>query len=164
MDLPSGGGADTEKDSRPPCATSTLSTSPRFPRKLNCSGAGKHWFAPIAGSFPYGRRMLNARWIALVLCLSLLASLPGCGGCSCRKRPKTPDEMDRDKAELERRLRLEREKQKPPLEVSSLISLPHAGKAKACWFKPGHWTSATLAAKANHDDILADLSQALDQL
>ncbi|NLX98168.1 MAG: hypothetical protein GXY83_18570 [Rhodopirellula sp.] len=101
--------------------------------------------------------MLNARWIALVLCLSLLASLPGCGGCSCRKRPKTPDEMDRDKAELERRLRLEREKQKPPLEVSSLISLPHAGKAKACWFKPGHWTSATLAAKANHDDILADL-------
>lgn len=104
-----------------------------------------------------GHRMLTPRLIILALCLGLLASLPGCGGCSCRKAPKTQEELDREKAEAELRARLEREKKKPPLEVDWLVSQPHEPKAKACWYKPGHWTAATFPAKANHDDILADL-------
>ncbi|NUQ61015.1 MAG: hypothetical protein HUU20_00895 [Pirellulales bacterium] len=107
------------------------------------------------------RRLLTPRLVVLALCLSLLASLPGCGGCSCRKKPKTQAELDREKAEAERRARLEREKKKPPLEVDWLVSQPHTAKAKTCWVKPGHWTAATLPAKANHDDILADLEIAV---
>ncbi len=112
-------------------------------------------------SSPDRRRMLTARWVAFVLCFGVVVSLPGCGGCSCRKKPKTQEELDREKAELERRLRAEREKQKPPLEVAFLVSQPHASKAKTCWYKPGHWTAAVLSAKANHDDILADLEIAV---
>jgi hypothetical protein len=101
--------------------------------------------------------------ICLILCLSVLVSLPGCGGCSCRKPPKTQAELDREKEEEERRLQLEREKQKPPLEADWLISEPYDPRAKTnrFYYKPGHWTAGMLPAKANHDDVVGELDIAV---
>ena len=86
----------------------------------------------------------------------MLAVLPGCGGCR-----KTPQQLqaEREKEEAERRAR-ERERQKkkkPDLEMGRLFSLPHESKPGSCPYKPGHWTAATLPAKANNSDLLGEL-------
>jgi hypothetical protein len=136
----------------------------RFPPKLNGTGA-EMMAVPAGESHPRldGARTVNTRLICLILCLGVLISLPGCGGCSCRRKPKTQAELDREREEEARRLQLEREKLKPPLETDLLVSEPYDPRAKTRNFlyKPGHWTSGMLWAKANHDDILGDLEIAV---
>ena len=103
----------------------------------------------------------------LALCLAVLVVLPGCGGCSCRKSPpKSAAELEKERAERLARLR-EEEKKKPDVEFGDFVSLPHEPRsggeektAAACFYKPGHWTSAVLSAKANNFDIKGSLETA----
>ena len=97
----------------------------------------------------------------LALCLAVLVVLPGCGGCSCLKSPpKTAAELEKERADRLARLREEERKKKPDVEFGDFVSLPHEPRsggeertAMACFYKPGHWTSSVLSAKANHFDI-----------
>ena len=104
---------------------------------------------------PAGCRRLARCWLCLAVCVALLVSLPGCGGCRRTAKPQTPEEFEKELAE--RREKARKKKKKPNFEVSPLVSLPHEPKAKSCWYKPGHWTSTTLAAKANNFNVLGDL-------
>jgi len=109
-----------------------------------------------SGLSPRGWRWPTAGVAGLALCLALMAVLPGCGGC--RKTPQQR-QAEREKKEAERRAR-ERErqkKQKPDLELGTLCSLPHEPKPESCPYKPGHWTAATLPAKANNFDLVGEL-------
>jgi hypothetical protein len=94
--------------------------------------------------------------VLLVLCLAALVALPGCGGCR-----KTPQQLqaEREKKEAERRAReLEKEKEKKPdLEFGRLVALPCDAATESCFYKPGHWTTTTLPAKANNFNLLGDL-------
>ncbi len=104
----------------------------------------------------------------LVLCLAVLVVLPGCGGCGCRKAPpKTAAELEKERAERLARLRKEKEKKKPNVEFGDFVSLPYEPRsggeertALNCYYKPGHWTSTVLSAKANHFDIKGSLQTA----
>jgi len=104
----------------------------------------------------------------LALCLAVLVVLPGCGGCSCRKSPpKTAAQLEMERADRLTRLREEERKKKPNVEFGDFVSLPHEPrsegeekKAAACFYKPGHWTSTVLSAKANHFDIKGSLETA----
>jgi len=104
----------------------------------------------------------------LALCLAVLVVLPGCGGCSCRKSPpKTAAELEKEREDRLARLREEKKKKKPNLEFGDFVSLPHEPKsggeertAKACFCKPGHWTSTVLSAKANNFDMRGNLETA----
>jgi len=95
-----------------------------------------------------------------MLCLASLVVLPGCGGCR-----KTPQQLqaEREKEEAERRAkeRERKKKKKPDLEMGRLISLPHGPNPDFCPYKPGHWTAATMAAKANNSDLLGDLKMSV---
>ena len=104
----------------------------------------------------------------LALCLAVLVVLPGCGGCSCRKSPpKTAAELEKERADRLAKLREEKKEKKPQVEFGDFVSLPHeprsGGEEKAvvaCFYKPGHWTSTVLSAKANHSDIKGSLETA----
>ena len=61
-----------------------------------------------------------ARLICIGLLLTLMAFLPGCGGCR-RAPPKTPEEIEKE--ELERK-KEEEERAKPDFEVKFLVSRP----------------------------------------
>ncbi|MFC1596793.1 hypothetical protein ACFL5Q_02495 [Planctomycetota bacterium] len=98
--------------------------------------------------------------LALMACLAALVALPGCGGCR-----KTPQQLqaEREKKEAERRAkeRERKKKKKPDLEMGRLISLPHGPDPDFCPYKPGHWTAATMPAKANNSDLLGDLKMSV---
>ena len=104
----------------------------------------------------------------LALCLAVLVVLPGCGGCGCRKKPpKTAAELEKERADRLARLREEERKKKPNVEFGDFISLPYEPRsggeertASDCFYKPGHWTSTVLSAKANHSDIKGSLQTA----
>ncbi len=115
--------------------------------------------AGVYDSRQNGARTVTPRLICLILLLSILVSLPGCRGCSCRMRAKTAAELEEEKKQAELRLKLERERLKPPLEVDWLVSEPYSPSVelKSYFYKPGHWTSGMLSALANHDDIVGDL-------
>lgn len=99
----------------------------------------------------------------LCLCLSLLLVLPGCGGCGCQPAAKTQAELEKELEERARRVELEKERLKPPLDVGPLTSEPYDPRQKTSdfYYKPGHWASAMFLAKANHDDINGDLELAV---
>lgn len=109
--------------------------------------------ASDSGFSPGNGRRSPVRLVVLALCAAMLVTLPGCGGCR-----KTPEQIqaEREKKEAERRAR-EREKKKPDLELGKLVSLPHGPGSQACPYKPGHWTTTSLTAKANNFDLLGDL-------
>ncbi len=107
-------------------------------------------------SSPRNSRGLWMRLVMLGLCLATLAALPGCGGCR-----KTPEEIqaEKQKKEAERRAKEDerKKKKKPDLETGALVSLPHAWGADDCPYKPAHWTTTNVEAKANNFDIWGDL-------
>jgi hypothetical protein len=104
----------------------------------------------------------------LALCLTVLVVLPGCGGCSCRKSPpKSAAQLEKERKDRLARLREEEKKKKPNVEFGDFVSLPYEPRsggeerqATACFYKPGHWTSTVLSAKANHFDIKGSLETA----
>lgn len=101
--------------------------------------------------------LISRRALLLVLCLVLLATLPGCGGCR-RSTAKTPEELEKELAERQAKLAKQR---KPDLQLEKFRSHPCEPKADRTWCKPGHWTSGSLAAKANNYDLLGDLETAV---
>lgn len=115
-----------------------------------------------ADSLQRGGRLGTRRLAWLLVGMSLLAMLPGCGGCGCL-RAKTQAELDQESLERDRLAELEKERQKPPLDVGFLCSEPIDARQKTNNFycKPGHWTAAMLPAKANHEDLFAELELAV---
>lgn len=100
---------------------------------------------------------LVQRVLVVALCFLVLAALPGCGGCR-RSAAKTPEEIEKELAE--RRAKKAKQR-KPDLEMEQLRCHPHEPKADRTWCKPGHWTSGSLAAKANNFDLLGELETAV---
>ena len=100
---------------------------------------------------------LVQRVLVVALCFLVLAALPGCGGCR-RSAAKTPEEIEKELAE--RRAKKAKQR-KPDLEMEQLRCHPHEPKADRVWCKPGHWTSGSLAAKANNFDLLGELDTAV---
>ena len=100
-----------------------------------------------------------ARLICIGLLLTLMAFLPGCGGC--RRTPlKTPEEIEKE--ELERK-KEEEERAKPDFEVKFLVSRPPSERPMIGYYaKPGHWTCVALEdAKTNHFDFVGELELSL---
>ena len=107
------------------------------------------------------RRRSPVRRVLLLACLALLVAVPGCGGC-LKTTPK--DKKDAEETLAERNERLRKLKPKPNYEFgfqgddpeksnlgSGLLmaAQPHESKPRRLLVKPGHWTAATLPAKAN---------------
>lgn len=104
--------------------------------------------------------MRDARAICLILCLLIpvagLSTLSGCGGCR----------SDAEKSEAEKRKKkaeelAKKKKKKPDFKFGQPIALPNDRRLPLCFYKPGHWTSTALAAKANNFNFLGDLEVAL---
>lgn len=109
-------------------------------------------------------RLRPARLAIVVICALALAAAPGCGGCRCNRKPKTVEQLAKERAEKLAKEEEERRKKKPPLVVDRFVSRPHEAKKRddgqnAVSFicKPGHWTAGTISAKANNFDIMGDL-------
>jgi hypothetical protein len=106
-------------------------------------------------------------WLALLLiCLPLLVSVPGCGGC--RSGSETAEEAEeRKKKEEEEKKRKEEELKKEPYELGPLATLPlvpsgasdRDKQTMGFWYKPGHWTSTTMPGKANKEDFVGELEE-----
>ena len=95
-----------------------------------------------------------------ILCLVVLVTLPGCGGCRNQDDQKTDAEKEAE------RLAEERERKKPDFEIDPPRAEPCADpllaekdeeKIAPFFYKPGHWTSAIVPTKANKEDFLGDL-------
>jgi len=98
-----------------------------------------------------------ASWVAgLVVLLVVAVALPGCGGCR-KKNEKTEAEKEAE------RLAKEREAEKPDFEIASPVSQPSGAKQLGCRYKPGHWTSTIIEAKANKDDFVGEMEISLVQ-
>ena len=97
--------------------------------------------------WPLGRSLL-----LLIIFAIFLGGLPGCSGC----RQAT----DEQKKAAEEKKKKEK-KPKDPLEVKHPESEPSDHEAAICWYKPGHWTSVTLDAKANNFDVVGQLRVSL---
>jgi len=94
--------------------------------------------------------------VCLAVCLVVSVVLSSCVGC--RKKD------DRTEAEKEaERLAKEREEKKPDFEIEPPISQPDDRKQSGCRYKPGHWISSVLGAKANKEDFVGDLEISLYQ-
>jgi len=105
------------------------------------------------------------------LTLAAAICIPGCKGCSCRSsrsRAQTPEELEKELQERQERLR--EQAKKAPLRELRYASLPHGPMGgfpklgdpaqKACFLKPGHWTTTTFSAVANNFDITGNLDLA----
>ena len=92
-------------------------------------------------------------WLGWLLLVVLgMPTISGCGGClKFRSEPKTAEQL------LEERRKREEERRKPPFEVGAWTPRPHQRKADRWWYKPGHWVSATIRAKANKFTLVGDL-------
>lgn len=128
-----------------------------------------------ASSTPSARRALLAspklrgpiKLTSLVwLCLAPL--VVGCRGCASTD-PLTEEEREAKREELKKK-----EKEKPPFEflqyavqpggAESVASNKNATRAEV-YFKPGHWTNATLRSRANNFDFRGELlSEAVDSV
>ncbi|MBN1587963.1 MAG: hypothetical protein JW888_00445 [Pirellulales bacterium] len=94
---------------------------------------------------------LPAAWlICLAVCLTLSPALPGCGGCR-QDDAKTKAEQEAE------RLAKERERKMADFEIASPVSEPCDGKELVCRYKPGHWASVVVGAKANKEDFAGEL-------
>jgi len=95
--------------------------------------------------------------LCLLLGVSMAAALPGCSGCRKSPAQRKQEAEERRRKEAEIRARKEREKPKPNFEVSRLVTQPDSNRPPGSFYKPGHWTSTALAAKANNFDFLGNL-------
>ena len=97
------------------------------------------------------RRPVGRSLFLLILFAVLLGGLPGCSGC----RRATDEE--KKAAEEEKK----KNKPKPNYEVKQPAPQPSDSETALCWYKPGHWTSVTLDAKANNFDVVGQLQVSL---
>jgi len=94
--------------------------------------------------------------LVLLFCLAMPSG--GCGGCRDNaNKPKTAEELEQQELERQRRL-AEEAKKKPDYEFIRLSTLPNNITTIDSSFKPGHWTSATLEARANNFDFKGELT------
>jgi len=124
------------------------------------SGHARRWRTAVTAMSQPGEaslELISRRVFLLLLCLVLLATLPGCGGCR-RSTAKTPEELEKELAERQKKLA---EQRKPDLQLEKFRFHPCEPQADRTWCKPGHWTSGSLAAKANNYDLLGDLETAV---
>jgi hypothetical protein len=93
-----------------------------------------------------------ARWL---LCVPLLALVSGCGGCG---EADFPQELtEREQAEQEKK-----EQAKAEFLIGNLRSEPNGLEARRVGgtpvpVKPGHWTSATIVALSNREDLSGEI-------
>lgn len=106
--------------------------------------------------------------VAWLMWLCLAPLLVGCRGCSSAD-PLTEEEREAKREELKKK-----EKEKPPFEFLQYAVQPGGAESVASdknttraevYFKPGHWTNATLRSRANNFDFRGELlSEAVDQV
>ena len=126
--------------------------------------------APCGRSAAQGRP-LPPYAVALLFCLLVLTTLPGCGGCWNWKwnpwRAKTEEEILQEQEERAKREE-EKKKRKDDFVTGPLVSYPDVSqlseqrpsrdaRPEPCRYKPGHWTATTLAAKTNNFDFVGEL-------
>ncbi len=108
-----------------------------------------------------GHRGVWLGWLVLLgACLVVISGCGGCGGCR-----RDPAEALKEQQEEEARKRAEqaKPKPKPDFERFHLRTRPHdlapvaKDRSPLEPIKPGHFTSATMAAKANNFDFLGEL-------
>jgi hypothetical protein len=105
------------------------------------------------------RRLLPLGLIGLALAMAVLAAAGGCGGC---RKDAAQAEKEREKKLAEERAK-KKEEPKPDFEVSPLVARPTGRLPVArteplgAAYKPGHWTTVALEAKANNFDFVGDL-------
>ncbi len=78
--------------------------------------------------------------------------MPGCSGC---RKAKDEDETAAEKEKKKKK------KPKANYEVKQPATEPSDHETALCWYKPGHWTSVTLAAKTNNFDLVGQLEVSL---
>jgi len=126
--------------------------------RLNSGAEENHFYMAVFASDSVVRRTrcrFHTAWLAtLLFCLSGLVLMPGCGGCG-QNPPQTQEEAEKRAAEL--REKLKKQEKKPDFEVGVPLAVPHERETRVCWYKPGHWTSAVLAAKTNNFDLHGNL-------
>jgi len=115
-----------------------------------------------------GSRLWTTGPLCLLLVLSVLVTVPGCGGCRSDPQAKTKEEKEKEKKDKEKKKKEEEEKE---FELGPALSLPHDPPASdpkkqqsRCFYKPGHWTATSMGGQANKADFLGELEQqSLDQ-
>jgi hypothetical protein len=89
----------------------------------------------------------------------LLVTLPGCGGClKSPSPPTTSPTAEEEEAKRREEERRRRELANQPLNLGELRIQPHDRQATMRGVKPGHWTAALQAARANQADVQAQLT------
>lgn len=114
-----------------------------------------------------GSRPLTAGPLCLLLCLSVLVAVPGCGGCREDPQAKSKEEEEKEKKDKEKKKKEEEEKE---FELGPALTLPHNPPSSdpkkqedICYYKPGHWAATSMGGQANKADFLGELEQqALD--
>jgi hypothetical protein len=103
-----------------------------------------------------GRLSLPLFWLA---CLSLLVAgaMPGCGGCTSDDAQQTAEQKKKDD---EAKKKKKKEKPKEDFEATSLRVQPYDSAGGLNRVKPGHWTAAHVAMKANNFHFNAELETA----
>lgn len=91
-----------------------------------------------------------AAWFAVDLIRS-----SGCAGGPDNELAKK--EKDKKEEEAKRKKKKEDEKKKQRIEPYDFVSRPSTGVLKQTLVKPGHWTSVTLEAQANYEDMRGKL-------
>lgn len=111
------------------------------------------------------RRRFLLTWLAWLCVAPLIVGCRGCGSTD----PLTEEEREAKREELKKK-----EKEKPPFEFLQYAVQPGGAETIASnkstsraevYFKPGHWTNATLRSRANNFDFRGELlSEAVDQV
>jgi hypothetical protein len=105
-----------------------------------------------------GRQLGRSPRRLLLLLLLLGLALPGCSGCSDSsaqkgQAPKSAEEIEKEREELEKK---KRDAQRPPVDLGRMQTLPADAAVTRNLAKPGHWSVATQAVRANQNDVQAE--------
>ena len=107
------------------------------------------WYTECVRLGGGGMEKRMARLICIAVLLTLMAFLPGCGGC---RHPsdadKTPEELEK---ELLERKKQEAERAKPDFQAKFLVSRPPTERpTMGCFAKPGQLPYRTLRTQERH--------------
>lgn len=109
---------------------------------------------------------VGAGRVGLLVFLSLVVAMPGCGGCGA-DADQTEAEKKEKEAE-EKAARDKKKKEEDPFLFQPLATLPPVAdpqdrrrESPAFWYKPGHWIPTTLVGKANKEDFIGELELGL---